>query len=64
MISKINGRFLANKKTDKMMSTMHNQAEVSLQLMLFVDDQPQESINPLLSTFNQLCCWIDTPLYS
>lgn len=52
------------KQTDKIMSTMYNQAEVSLQIMLFVDDQPQERINPLLLTYNQLCCWVDTPLYS
>ena len=45
----------------KIMSTMYNQAEVSLQIMLSVDDQPQERINPLLSTYNQLFCWIDTP---
>lgn len=43
---------------------MYNQAEVSLQIMLFVDDQPQERINPLLLTYNQLCRWVDTPLYS
>ena len=61
MMSKINGRLLANEETDKIMSTMYNQAEVSLQIMLSVDDQPQERINPLLSTYNQLCCWIDTP---
>lgn len=61
MMSKINGRLLANEETDKIMSTMYNQAEVSLQIMLSVDDQPQERINPLLSTYNQLFCWIDTP---
>lgn len=61
MISKIKCRLLANENTDKIMSTMYNQAEVSLQIMLFVDDQPQERINLLLSTYNQLCCWIDTP---
>lgn len=61
MMSKINGRLLANAETDKIMSTMYNQAEVSLQIMLSVDDQPQERINPLLSTYNQLFCWIDTP---
>ena len=61
MISKINGRLLANEKTDRIISTMYNQAEVSLQIMLFVDDQPQGRINLLLSTYNQLCCWIDTP---
>lgn len=59
MMSKINGRLLANEETDEIMST--NQAEVSLQIMLSVDDQPQERINPLLSTYNQLFCWIDTP---
>ena len=48
----------------KIMSTMYNQAEVSLQIMLCVDDQPQERMNPLLSTYNQLCCWIVKPLYS
>ena len=61
MMSKINGRLLANEETDKIMSTMYNQAEVSLQIMLSVDDQPQERINPLSSTYNQLFCWIDTP---
>ena len=61
MMSKINGRLLANEETDKIMSTMYNQAEVSLPIMLSVDDQPQERINPLLSTYNQLFCWIDTP---
>lgn len=61
MMSKINGRLLANEETDKIMSTMYNQAEVSLQITLSVDDQPQERINPLLSTYNQLFCWIDTP---
>lgn len=61
MMSKINGRLLANEETDKIMSTMYNQADVSLQIMLSVDDQPQERINPLLSTYNQLFCWIDTP---
>lgn len=61
MMSKINGRLLANEETDKIMSTMYNQAEVSLQIMLFVDDQPQGSLNLLLSAYNQLCCWIDTP---
>lgn len=61
MMSKINGRLLANEETDKIMSTMYNQAEVSLQIMLSVDDQPQERRNPLLSTYNQLFCWIDTP---
>lgn len=61
MISKIKCRLLANENTDKIMSTMYNQAEVSIQIMLFVDDQPQERINLLLSTYNQLCCWIDTP---
>lgn len=61
MMSKINGRLLANEETDEIMSTMYNQAEVSLQIMLSVDDQPQERINPLLSTYNQLFCWIDTP---
>ena len=61
MMSKINGRLLANEETDKIMSTMYNQAEVSLQIVLSVDDQPQERINPLLSTYNQLFCWIDTP---
>ena len=61
MMSKINGRLLANEETDKIMSTMYNQAEVSLQIMLSVDGQPQERINPLLSTYNQLFCWIDTP---
>lgn len=40
MMSKINGRLLANEETDKIMSTMYNQAEVSLQIMLSVDDQP------------------------
>lgn len=61
MMSKINGRLLANEETDKIMSTMYNQAEVSLQIMLFVADQPQGRINLLLSAYNQLCCWIDTP---
>lgn len=61
MMSKINDRLLANEETDKIMSTMYNQAEVSLQIMLSVDDQPQERINPLLSTYNQPFCWIDTP---
>ena len=61
MISKINGRLLANEKTDRIISTMYNQAEVSLQIMLFVDDQPQGNLNLLLSAYNQLCCWIDTP---
>ena len=61
MISKINCRLLANEKTDRIISTMYNQAEVSLQIMLFVDDQPQGRINLLLSAYNQLCCWIDTP---
>ena len=61
MISKIKCRLLATEKTDKIMSTMYNQAEISLQIMLFVDDQPQGRINLLLSTYNQLCCWIDTP---
>lgn len=49
MIFKINGRLLANEKTDKIMSTMSNQAEVSLQIKLFVDDQPQENRSSLVN---------------
>ena len=60
MMSKINGRLLANEETGKIMSTMYNQAEVSLQIMLFVAE-PQGRINLLLSAYKQLCCWIDTP---